>query len=499
MALYGQILFANPRPPSELRRELDPRLNEIVLRAMEKKPENRYASMSDLAEQLGEYLRQSRATPGDNSPPEVDDFQLWEKAVDAEQASAQQGLHPTPGAENDQRTDEEQKRLVALPSNNAGVGSHEQSPPEIQANCADLPSSPTEMRERLLHDPDHVLLREKYLAARTTRFQEKDAKYAAARLSTIIRIKQLVHCVGLFIMGCIGILIGSAVLSAFGYTYDPTFYRRISNDVHREQISDGYYLVTVLIGPRFADTLHWACWLSAGTIIGLLLIAISTRINRHVLVLLCCFLGVTLIAFAVSGALTRYSLRQAEAVLERRIRDLKAPNQYPFSGTEREKQERRLRYYEHMVTESRRTVRTVGSEPHIDIPFRRREVSAVPTAVYDLLLVAVLAIPGVLGGGIVLRDGSKLTHVVLFGMVAITLGVVFSSLFLVYGNWSGALWAFITLIFPGLYFIVLLELLRRQFHTAEEASDQWGLLGPLPASAYRLELHDARRRYLGES
>jgi serine/threonine protein kinase/WD40 repeat protein len=52
-----QIATDRPPPPSQHRPDLDPRLEAVCLKALAKKPEERYASMTDLARDLGEYLR----------------------------------------------------------------------------------------------------------------------------------------------------------------------------------------------------------------------------------------------------------------------------------------------------------------------------------------------------------------------------------------------------------------------------------------------------------
>jgi serine/threonine protein kinase len=57
--ILGQILFIDPAPPSGHRPDLDARIEAICLKAMAKKPEERYASMGELAAVLGDYLRGS--------------------------------------------------------------------------------------------------------------------------------------------------------------------------------------------------------------------------------------------------------------------------------------------------------------------------------------------------------------------------------------------------------------------------------------------------------
>ena len=57
MAMLAQVLMDEPPPPSSLRPGLDPDLEAICLKAMAKKPEDRYASMSDFAAALTDHLR----------------------------------------------------------------------------------------------------------------------------------------------------------------------------------------------------------------------------------------------------------------------------------------------------------------------------------------------------------------------------------------------------------------------------------------------------------
>jgi serine/threonine protein kinase len=55
--ILGQILFIEPAPPSGHRPDLDARIEAICLKAMAKRPEDRYTSMGELAAALGDYLR----------------------------------------------------------------------------------------------------------------------------------------------------------------------------------------------------------------------------------------------------------------------------------------------------------------------------------------------------------------------------------------------------------------------------------------------------------
>jgi hypothetical protein len=62
--ILGQILFIEPAPPSGHRPDLDTQIEAICLKAMAKRPEDRYAAMGELAAALGKYLRgAATATP----------------------------------------------------------------------------------------------------------------------------------------------------------------------------------------------------------------------------------------------------------------------------------------------------------------------------------------------------------------------------------------------------------------------------------------------------
>ena len=60
--VLGQIVFAEPAPPSKHRPDVDPLIEAICLRAMAKKVEDRYASMRELAMALERFLRSSSNT-----------------------------------------------------------------------------------------------------------------------------------------------------------------------------------------------------------------------------------------------------------------------------------------------------------------------------------------------------------------------------------------------------------------------------------------------------
>jgi hypothetical protein len=68
--VLGQILFVEPAPPSGHRPDLDPQIEAICLKAMAKRPEDRYATMGELAAALGDYIRGTEFAP--RSPPVVE-------------------------------------------------------------------------------------------------------------------------------------------------------------------------------------------------------------------------------------------------------------------------------------------------------------------------------------------------------------------------------------------------------------------------------------------
>jgi predicted Ser/Thr protein kinase len=65
--VLGQILFIEPERPSRHRRDLDPDLEAICLKAMAKRDTERYATMTELAAILGAYLRHKTTSPEPSS------------------------------------------------------------------------------------------------------------------------------------------------------------------------------------------------------------------------------------------------------------------------------------------------------------------------------------------------------------------------------------------------------------------------------------------------
>src|SRR5262249_34721148 len=62
MAMLSQVLMDEPPPPSTWRPDVDPQLEAICRKTMAKKAADRYASMTELATALQDYLRGAPAT-----------------------------------------------------------------------------------------------------------------------------------------------------------------------------------------------------------------------------------------------------------------------------------------------------------------------------------------------------------------------------------------------------------------------------------------------------
>jgi eukaryotic-like serine/threonine-protein kinase len=67
-AVYAQILHSPPEPPSALRPDLDAALDGICLKALAKKPDHRFTSMTDFARALSRYLEAPVEPP---TPPPI--------------------------------------------------------------------------------------------------------------------------------------------------------------------------------------------------------------------------------------------------------------------------------------------------------------------------------------------------------------------------------------------------------------------------------------------
>jgi predicted Ser/Thr protein kinase len=115
--ILGQILFIEAVPPSGHRPDLDPQIEAICLKAMAKRPEDRFASMSELAGALGDYLRSSRvskpappsAEPANDTPVGPEDAGEESAGIEAATAGvAVDAIEPAqaagPGADSVPRT-----------------------------------------------------------------------------------------------------------------------------------------------------------------------------------------------------------------------------------------------------------------------------------------------------------------------------------------------------------------------------------------------------------
>lgn len=61
-AVLGQIMVSTPKPPHELKPQLDRQLEDICLKALAKKPADRWLSMADFAKALTAWLRAGRVS-----------------------------------------------------------------------------------------------------------------------------------------------------------------------------------------------------------------------------------------------------------------------------------------------------------------------------------------------------------------------------------------------------------------------------------------------------
>ena len=63
VALITEVISHNPKPPQQIRRELDPRICAICMQAMARNPDQRYATMQDFATALDQFLKDYREKP----------------------------------------------------------------------------------------------------------------------------------------------------------------------------------------------------------------------------------------------------------------------------------------------------------------------------------------------------------------------------------------------------------------------------------------------------
>jgi serine/threonine protein kinase len=81
--VFSAVLHEVPAPPSQLRPDLDPELEAACLKAMSKRPEDRFASMSEFAEALSAYLnRDSAGGPGLPPPSPAEPARTPEAGAD---------------------------------------------------------------------------------------------------------------------------------------------------------------------------------------------------------------------------------------------------------------------------------------------------------------------------------------------------------------------------------------------------------------------------------
>ena len=68
IAVIGQILSKQPTPPSQLRADLDPRIEAVCLKMMAKNPADRFASLTAAAEELAALIEHPEANPPSGAP-----------------------------------------------------------------------------------------------------------------------------------------------------------------------------------------------------------------------------------------------------------------------------------------------------------------------------------------------------------------------------------------------------------------------------------------------
>ena len=66
--MIGQILSKQPTPPSQLRADLDPRIEAVCLKMMAKNPADRFASLTAAAEELAALIEHPEANPPSGGP-----------------------------------------------------------------------------------------------------------------------------------------------------------------------------------------------------------------------------------------------------------------------------------------------------------------------------------------------------------------------------------------------------------------------------------------------
>lgn len=91
--ILGKIMVADPPSPSQHRLDTDPLLEAICLKAMNKKIEDRYASMGEFANELGYYLQ---GTQGGIQEAKGNKHEDWAQPAEAAVAHRRRGLKKKP-------------------------------------------------------------------------------------------------------------------------------------------------------------------------------------------------------------------------------------------------------------------------------------------------------------------------------------------------------------------------------------------------------------------
>ena len=91
--LLAQLLVDDPPPPSSHRPDIDDRIESICLKAIAKKPVDRYASMAEFAADLTDYLKSSDRTLPPGAPPPSAELPFAETSLQAPPASLRAKSH----------------------------------------------------------------------------------------------------------------------------------------------------------------------------------------------------------------------------------------------------------------------------------------------------------------------------------------------------------------------------------------------------------------------
>ena len=91
--VLAQLLVDDPPPPSNHRPDIDDRIEAICLKAIAKKPADRYASMAEFAADLANYLKSTDRTVPPDAPSLPAELPFAEKSLDAPPASPRAKSH----------------------------------------------------------------------------------------------------------------------------------------------------------------------------------------------------------------------------------------------------------------------------------------------------------------------------------------------------------------------------------------------------------------------